>query len=184
MRIMALDVGDSRIGVALSDPMQVLASPLTIVERLNEASDVSNIAKLIDEHAAARLVIGLPLSLSGETGMQAEKVKVFADGLKEAVGIPIEMIDERFSTVTAKEYMREAGGKRNITASSTTTPWPPPSFCSHIWMSVAPLLPRLLTDHNSSGGRFVYSASSYPKTAFLVYIISLLWRFRERYVII
>ncbi len=111
MRIMALDVGDKRIGVALSDPLEMLASPLTIIKRLNKASDVQNILNLVNEHKAGRLIIGLPLSLSGETGIQAQKVKAFADSLAAALTIPLEMVDERFSTVTAREYMRETGKK-------------------------------------------------------------------------
>lgn len=112
MRIMALDVGDSRIGVALSDPLGMLASPLVIIKRLNEAADVQNIVKLANEHKAGKLLVGLPLSLSGETGMQAQKVNSFTDKLRSAISVPLEMVDERFSTVTAREYMSETGGKK------------------------------------------------------------------------
>ena len=113
MRIMALDVGDSRIGVALSDPLEMLASPLTIIKRLNEASDLQSVVNLVNEHKAGRLIVGLPLSLSGETGIQAQKVKDFTDKLGAALSIPIEMVDERFSTVTAREYMRETVRKKD-----------------------------------------------------------------------
>ena len=113
MRIMALDVGDSRIGVALSDPLEMLASPLTIIKRLNEASDIQNIVNLVNENKAGRLIVGLPLSLSGEAGMQAQKVKDFAAKLASVLFIPLEMVDERFSTVTAREYMRETGKKKD-----------------------------------------------------------------------
>jgi putative Holliday junction resolvase len=109
---MALDVGDNRIGVALSDPLEMLANPLTIIKRLNEASDAQSIIDLVKEHNAGRLIVGLPLSLSGDTGMQAQKVKTFADRLVSAISIPLEMADERFSTVTAREYMRETGKKK------------------------------------------------------------------------
>ena len=113
MRIMALDVGDSRIGVALSDPLEMLASPLTIIKRLNEASDVRSIVNLVNENKAGRLIVGLPLSLSGEAGMQAQKVKDFAEKLVSVLSIPLEMVDESFSTVTAREYMRETGRKKD-----------------------------------------------------------------------
>jgi len=113
LRIMALDVGDSRIGVALSDPLEMLASPLTIIKRLNEASDVRSIVNLVNENKAGRLIVGLPLSLSGEAGMQAQKVKDFAEKLTSVFSIPLEMVDERFSTVTAREYMRETGKKKD-----------------------------------------------------------------------
>ena len=114
MRIMALDVGDSRIGVALSDPLEMLASPLTIIKRLNEASDVRSIVNLVNENKAGRLIVGLPLSLSGEAGMQAQKVKDFAEKLVSVLSIPLEMVDERFSTVMAREYMRETGKKNRF----------------------------------------------------------------------
>ncbi|MGA3094082.1 MAG: Holliday junction resolvase RuvX [Dehalococcoidales bacterium] len=110
---MALDVGDSRIGVALSDPLEMLASPLTIIKRLNEASDVRSIVNLVNENKAGRLIVGLPLSLSGEAGMQAQKVKDFAEKLVSVLSIPLEMVDERFSTVMAREYMRETGNKKD-----------------------------------------------------------------------
>jgi len=113
LRIMALDVGDSRIGVALSDPLEMLASPLTIIKRLNEASDVRSIVNLVNENKAGRLIVGLPLSLSGEAGMQAQKVKDFAEKLVSVLSIPLEMVDESFSTVTAREYMRETGRKKD-----------------------------------------------------------------------
>jgi putative Holliday junction resolvase len=109
---MALDVGDSRIGVALSDPTEMLASPLVIIKRLNEASDIQGIVKLANEHGAGKLLVGLPLSLSGGTGMQAEKVQTFVEKLRASLSISIELVDERFSTVTAREYMRESGGKK------------------------------------------------------------------------
>ena len=110
---MALDVGDSRIGVALSDPLGMLASPLVIIRRLNEASDVLSVVNLVNEHKAGKLIVGLPLSLSGETGMQAQKVKAFAEKLAISLSVPLEMVDERFSTVTAREYMRETGKKKD-----------------------------------------------------------------------
>jgi len=110
---MALDVGDSRIGVALSDPLEMLASPLTIIKRLNEASDIQNIVNLVNENKAGRLIVGLPLSLSGEAGMQAQKVKDFAEKLVSVLSIPLQMVDERFSTVTAHEYMRQTGNKKD-----------------------------------------------------------------------
>jgi putative Holliday junction resolvase len=110
---MALDVGDSRIGVALSDPMEILASPLVIIKRLNEASDILGIVNLVNEHKAGKLVVGLPMSLSGGEGMQAEKVRAFISRLESSVPVPVETFDERFSTVTAREYMRETGKKKD-----------------------------------------------------------------------
>ncbi len=113
MRIMALDVGDSRIGVALSDPLEMLASPLTIIKRTVESTDVQTIVNLIKEHRVGKLLVGLPLSLSGEVGTQALKVKAFAEVLTKSVTVPFQFVDESFSTVTAREYMRETGKKKD-----------------------------------------------------------------------
>ena len=110
---MALDVGDSRIGVALSDPMEMLATPLTIINRTAESADISMIAGLVKEHAVGKLLIGLPISLSGQVGMQAQKVKAFADVLTKSISVPFEFVDESFSTVAAREYMRETGRKKD-----------------------------------------------------------------------
>jgi putative Holliday junction resolvase len=112
MRIIALDVGDARIGVAVSDPTEMLATPLNIIKRLNAASDTAVIARLVAEQSAGKLVVGLPVSLEGGEGMQAEKVRTFVSQLSSSLAIPIEMYDERFSTVTAREYMRESGKKK------------------------------------------------------------------------
>ena len=113
MRIMALDVGDSRIGVALSDPLEMLATPLTIIRRTVESDDVKVIVKLLAERTVGKLLIGLPLSLSGEVGMQAQKVKDFTEVLSKSLEVPFEFVDERFSTVAAREYMRETGKKKD-----------------------------------------------------------------------
>jgi putative holliday junction resolvase len=112
VRILALDVGDARIGVAVSDPTELLATPLNIIKRLNAASDMQVVQRLIGEQGAGKLVMGLPIALEGGEGMQAEKVRAFAAQLGSAIAIPIEMYDERFSTVTAREYMRESGKKK------------------------------------------------------------------------
>jgi len=106
-------VGDRRIGVALSDPLEMLASPLTIIRRTVESDDVKIIVNLVAEHSAGKLLIGLPLSLSGEVGMQALKVKAFTDVLSKSLGVPFEFVDESFSTVAAREYMRETGKKKH-----------------------------------------------------------------------
>lgn len=111
MRILALDVGDRRIGVALSDPLGILASPLTIIERRDEAVDIAAIGALVSEHKVGRVIAGMPLSLAGESGMQAGKVKAFLDKLAPSLDVPLETRDERFSTLTARELMLEAGAK-------------------------------------------------------------------------
>lgn len=109
---MSLDVGDKRIGIALSDPMGILASPLAIIERTSETEDVEKIVSLINQHQVKEIIIGLPLSLKGDVGEQAEKVHVFVDHLTQHTGIPLILRDERLSTVSANRLMREARTKK------------------------------------------------------------------------
>jgi putative Holliday junction resolvase len=71
------------------------------------------IAGLVKEHAVGKLLIGLPISLSGQVGMQAQKVKAFANVLTKSISVPFEFVDESFSTVAAREYMRETGRKKD-----------------------------------------------------------------------
>ena len=109
MRIMGLDVGDRRIGVALSDPGGVLASPLTTIQRTGGKRDVLAVLRLADAHEAETIVVGLPRMLSGDLGEQARKVIEFADKLRGQARVPIVLWDERYSTVTADELMGQAG---------------------------------------------------------------------------
>ena len=101
MRSLALDVGDKRIGVALSDPLGVLASPLTIIDRADEVTDIAAIVKIIEQHRVGSVIVGLPLSPDGGLGSQAEELRL-------SVAVPIEYRDERLSTVTARRLMRSA----------------------------------------------------------------------------
>ncbi len=113
MRTLALDVGDRRIGVAVSDPTGLIARPLAIITRKNEPSDIQAVTELAREYGAGQIIVGLPLSLDGRLGLQAEKVRLFASALAAALVIPIELRDERFSTITAREHRLESGaGKK------------------------------------------------------------------------
>ena len=105
-RNLGLDIGDKRIGVALSDPLGILASPLTIINRRNEGSDVEAIISIIDQNQVGRIIVGLPRSMDGSIGKQAEKVKAFAQELCNHTDVPVEFRDERLSTVSAKRLMR------------------------------------------------------------------------------
>jgi putative Holliday junction resolvase len=113
MRTMALDVGDKHIGVALSDPLGILASPHSIIERRGESDDVAAIVQIVNQYQVKRIIIGLPLSLSGRVGEQAEKVHAFAEHLTKHTDIPLELRDERMTTVSAKRLMREGRNKKN-----------------------------------------------------------------------
>jgi putative Holliday junction resolvase len=102
MRILALDVGKRRIGIAISDPLALTARPHSTIERNKES--VGKIEKIISEMNVDLLLIGLPLHLSGVEGEQAKDVRKFAAQLA-AVNIPIEFVDERLSTVDAQERL-------------------------------------------------------------------------------
>lgn len=104
-------MGDRRIGVALCDPEGILASPFTVIERKEESVDAEAIAGIVKEHQVAQIIVGLPQTLSGNIGAQAEKVKTFVELLKKHTSVPIEFRDERLTTVSAKRLMREAGAK-------------------------------------------------------------------------
>src|SRR5437763_12453034 len=108
-RLIALDVGDARIGVAVSDSMRFLASPYTTlyVDRGNEAKLWAEIQRCIDETEAGGLVIGLPISLDGQIHAQGERVQAFAERLKEHISVPITFWDERLSTVEAERLLAE-----------------------------------------------------------------------------
>jgi len=110
MRVLALDLGSKRIGVAVSDLTGTVASPLTVITRSrSRAHDHQRIAELVREEEAELVVIGLPLSLSGHTGPAAKAARIESDALATLVDVPIEMYDERLSTVTAQRALTEAG---------------------------------------------------------------------------
>ncbi len=112
MRIMALDVGDRRIGVALSDPEGILASAISVIKRSNKQRDVEKIAALAVEHEVETIVVGLPARLDGTIGEQAAKVQSFARDLERKASQPIVFWDERLTTAAAERMMIEAGFKR------------------------------------------------------------------------
>jgi putative pre-16S rRNA nuclease len=108
-RHMGLDVGDRRIGVALSDETATLASALTTLTRSGARKDVAAVTTLARDHEVVAVVVGLPLNMDGSSGPQAEKVLAFADGLRRRLGVPVVLRDERLTTVEANERLREAG---------------------------------------------------------------------------
>lgn len=112
MRLIGLDVGEARIGVAVSDPTGTLASAREVLARRPEALALQAIIRLVEEEEAEAIIVGLPLSLSGELHGQAALVQEFADTLRKEVQVPVEFWDERLSTVAAEREMRAAGTKR------------------------------------------------------------------------
>jgi putative Holliday junction resolvase len=105
-RLLALDVGEKRIGVALSDPLQILARPLTVIHRTSRADDFAKIGRLVDEQGAVQIVCGYPLSLDGSEGPQGRRVRRYAEALREAVAVPVVLWDESYSTAEAEEMMQ------------------------------------------------------------------------------
>jgi len=108
---MALDVGGRRIGVALSDTTRVLASPLTTLRAEPRERVLSEIAALVQRHEVAEVVVGLPLTLSGEIGPQAHVIQLFVERLKGVLTAPIHLFDERLTTVAAERMMVDLGMK-------------------------------------------------------------------------
>lgn len=104
--LLGLDIGDIRIGVALSDALGVAAHPLCTLTRKNRKVDLIAISDLVSIHKVERVVIGLPISLDGSIGPQAEKIQKFAKRLAQVIDIPIEFQDERFTTAEAEEVLR------------------------------------------------------------------------------
>jgi putative pre-16S rRNA nuclease len=106
--VLGLDLGDARIGVAVSDDDRRMAIPLGTIHT-GAPADLKAVAKLVDEHAATTVVVGLPLSMSGERGTAAAKADAFADALRSILPVPVELQDERLSTVEAERGLRDAG---------------------------------------------------------------------------
>ena len=113
MRSLGLDIGDKRIGVALSDPDGLLASPFTIINRREETADIKAITDIISQHQVEQIIVGLPRSMDGSIGKQAEKVKDFTQKLCRHTEVPVEFRDERLTTVLAKRLMRAAKTKKS-----------------------------------------------------------------------
>lgn len=111
-RCMALDVGEVRIGVALSDPLGIIAQPHSVIAVKDPASDVEVVRTLVEETGTQTLVIGVPLNQEGQPGPQARKVLEFVERLRQAVAVEIVLQDERFSTAAAERELISAGVRR------------------------------------------------------------------------
>jgi putative Holliday junction resolvase len=105
-RVLALDVGEKRIGVALSDPLRMLARPLTVIQHVSQAEDFARIAMLVAENTVVEIVCGYPLSLDGTEGPQGRRVRLYAEALGESVSVPIILWNETYSTLEAEEVMQ------------------------------------------------------------------------------
>jgi len=101
VKVLALDYGSARTGVAVSDETGTLARPVGVVERASTRAGLERVASLVAEHGAERIVVGLPLTLKGERGEQARETEVYATALAAVVSVPVELYDERFTTTLA-----------------------------------------------------------------------------------
>lgn len=106
MRVLALDYGSARCGCALSDPTGTLATPIEPVERPATRKGFARVVELVRDRGAERVVVGLPLGLSGADTEQTREARAFADKLRARVDVPVELYDERFTTKLAQR----AGG--------------------------------------------------------------------------
>lgn len=103
MKVLALDYGSARTGVAVSDPTGTLARPLGVVERAATQDGLAELGRLAREEEAELIVVGLPLTLRGERGEQAAETERFVEALRRAVEVPVELYDERFTTDLAQQ---------------------------------------------------------------------------------
>jgi putative Holliday junction resolvase len=106
VKVVALDFGTARTGVAVSDPTGTLARPLGVVERAASDEGLRRLAQIVRDEEAERVVVGLPLTLRGEHGEQARATEQFVEALRGVVSVPVESFDERFTTALASS----AGG--------------------------------------------------------------------------
>lgn len=103
MKVLALDYGAARTGVAVSDPTGTIARPVGIVERAASDDGLAAVRELVREHEVERVVVGLPLTLRGERGEQAVATEAFVASLREVLDVPVETLDERFTTTLAAQ---------------------------------------------------------------------------------
>lgn len=113
MRILGLDIGEKRIGIAMSDPLGIIASPLTKIDSTVTRTAIAAIVELVHKHEVERIIAGLPYSLDGSMGPQAHRVANFINKLSKRLDIPIETWDESYTTVAAEGKMLEAGIRKD-----------------------------------------------------------------------
>jgi putative transcription antitermination factor YqgF len=111
LKVLALDYGSARTGVAVSDPTGTVARPVGVVEQAREVAGLNRIAELVREHEAERVVVGLPLTMGGVHGEQAVETQEFVSRLRETLDVPVESFDERFTTDLAEQ----SGGTAHAT---------------------------------------------------------------------
>ena len=108
MKVLALDYGSARTGVAVSDPTGTVARPLEVVENASAPAGLKHLADLAEREGVERIVVGLPMTLRGVRGAQAEETEAFVTALRAVTAVPIESFDERFTTKLAEAQPSEA----------------------------------------------------------------------------
>ncbi len=103
MKVMALDYGSARTGVAVSDPTGIIARPLCVVERVRSDAGIAELLRLVQEEQPEQVIVGLPLTLRGVRGEQARETEQFADRLRALLDVPVLLFDERFTTDLAQQ---------------------------------------------------------------------------------
>lgn len=106
---MALDIGEKRVGIAISDPARSVASPVCVLPAAEVAAGAKSWRRVLDDWEPALLVCGLPLTLAGERGPQAERIQQAAESIAHTCGLPLEFADERLSSAEAKRTLRDLG---------------------------------------------------------------------------
>ena len=109
MRVLALDIGDVRVGIAAGDSAARIATPVKVLPLAEVASCARSFRAILDDHEPELLLSGLPYTLSGEEGPQAAHIRELAQGISSTCGIPLEFCDERLSSAEAKRILREHG---------------------------------------------------------------------------
>lgn len=112
MRILALDVGEKNIGLAISDKLGLIAQGLPTLRHQTKDEDISAIANILKDHHITEVVVGIPVNLDGSLGKKAQEVAVFLEDLKKKITLPIKVWDERFTSVQAEKVLLEAGLSR------------------------------------------------------------------------
>jgi putative holliday junction resolvase len=121
VKVLALDYGPARTGVAVSDPTGTLARPVGVVERASSEAGLARLLELVRAEQPDRIVVGLPLTLRGEHGEQARATERFVETLREAVDVPVESLDERFTTALAAQTPARAAEDARAAAHLLTT---------------------------------------------------------------
>lgn len=121
-RVLAIDYGRRRIGLAVSDELRVTAQPLVTLERENRAADLRRLREIARRQSARLIVVGLPLHLDGRVSEMAEEARRFAACIQKATGIPVELVDERLTSWEAAQTLGEMDGRSRVRKAATHVP--------------------------------------------------------------